>query len=256
MVFIKGGWFKMGSNDGEDDEKPVHRVWVDDFYMDKYEVTNAEYEVTNAEFKRFVDATAYVTTAEKEGSAWNWNGKEWKEIKGSNWMHPSGPGSGIKGKMDYPVVNVSWSDAVAYAEWAGKRLPTESEWEYAARGGLKGKKYPWGNEIMHNDANYWGTGGRDSWEYTAPVGSFPPNGYGLYDMAGNVWEWCLDWYDKKYYSKSPERNPKGPDTGTYRVVRGGGWYGGPRDLRCADRNFDSPEGRYSPLGFRCAKDAR
>jgi formylglycine-generating enzyme required for sulfatase activity len=225
MVQIPEGWFLMGSPEGEgdSDEHPQHKVWVDTFRIDKCEVTNAQYE-------KFMKATGY-------GAPRYWNDDRLN-------------------KPNQPVVGVSWDDAVAYAKWAGKRLPTEAEWEKAARGGLVGKRYPWGDDISHDNANFSGTGGRDRWGYyqTSPVGSFPPNGYGLYDMAGNVWEWVTDWYDKDYYRNSPERNPKGPNTGDRRVLRGGGWFDDTGDLRCADRYLDEPSNTYYLIGFRCAQD--
>jgi sulfatase modifying factor 1 len=204
MVLIPAGDFQMGSNDS-DDEKPVHTVYLDAFYIDIYEVTNAQY-------KKFMDATKY-----KEPNYWN----------DSKFNAPN-----------HPVVGVRWNDAVAYTKWAGKRLPTEAEWEKAARGGLVGKKYPWGDNLTHDDANYSGTGGKDKWVNTSPVGSFAPNGYGLYDMAGNVWEWCADWYDSKYYASSPKSNPKGPSSGERAVLRGGSWYFSfDSYLRVADRSY-------------------
>ncbi len=206
MVFIKGGTFLMGSEES-DDEKPVHTVIVNDFYLDEHEVTVAAYQ-------SFISATRHAPPP------------QWAEQLRNR---------------EHPVVYVSWNDAKAYAKWAGKRLPYEAEWEYAARGGNTGLngtphyKYPWGDELSHERANYDGTEGRDRWERTSPVKSFPATGFGLYDMAGNVWEWCEDWYDANYYTgrPSPDRNPKGPSTGQYRVLRGGSWLNSPRSLRCA-----------------------
>jgi formylglycine-generating enzyme required for sulfatase activity len=218
MVLIPEGEFEMGSDDGRDDEKPI-TVYLDAFYMDKYEVTNALY-------KKFMDATGYKAPR-------YWDDKKFNA-------------------PNHPVVGVNWNDAVAYTKWAEKRLPTEAEWEKAARGGLVGKKYPWGDELSHDYANYSGTGGKDKWEYTSPVGSFDPNGYGLYDMAGNVWEWCDSWYDNKYYDNSPKSNPAGPSSGKYRVLRGGSWYGSVDPLRAADRNADGPPDTSDDVGFRCA----
>ncbi len=211
----KAGWFE--------DETPRHRVYLDAFYIDKYEVTNAQY-------KKFMEATGH-------------NPPEfWDDPK---YNHP-----------EQPVVGVSWDDANAYCKWAGKRLPTEAEWEKSARGGLIGKRFPWGDEPSHDYANYAGTVGNDIWSGPSPVGSFAPNNYGLYDMAGNVFEWCADWYDKNYYSKSPKDNPKGPVSGTTKVVRGGGFGYTANNLRVSDR-FGSyfPNRKYPLVGFRCAKDA-
>jgi sulfatase modifying factor 1 len=222
MVLIPAGEFQMGSNDGDDDEKPVHTVYLDAFYMDVYEVTNALY-------KKFMDATGH-----KAPVYWNDSGYN---------------------APNQPVVGVTWHDAKAYAGWAGKRLPTEAEWEKAARGGLAGKKYPWGDSITHDDANFSGAVGKDGWDVSAPVGSFAPNGYGLYDMAGNVREWCADWYDEDYYSKSPRRNPTGPRSGTYCVLRGGSWYNSYFHLRVASRYREESMGTYYNVGFRCVEDA-
>ena len=223
MVLIPDGVFLMGDtlNEGYTHDLPVHEVYLDAYYIDAYEVTNAQY-------KKFIDATGHPAPA--------------------YWDNP------IFNAPNQPVVGVSWYDAVAYAEWSGKRLPTEAEWEKAARGGLEGMRYPWGNTLAHNDANYDGTGGIDIWTYSAPVGSFPPNGYGLYDMAGNVLEWCLDWYDPDYYSISPRNNPKGPDTGTYRVLRGGSWHSYFEFvLRVTNRLNYRPTNTDSAVGFRCAE---
>ena len=192
MALIPPGSFEMGDhfNEGSGSERPVHTVTLDAFYMDVHEVTVGQ-------FREFANQSGYEY--------------------GGNWDSVArySPGD------EYPMVNVSWNDATAYAKWAGKRLPTEAEWEYAARGGLIGKRYPWGDELSHDDANYSGTGGKDKWGRCSPVGSFEANGYGLYDMAGNVQEWCQDWYGENYYSSSPAKNPPGPGSGSSRVLRGG-----------------------------------
>ena len=220
MVFIPSGSFEMGDHFGEweANERPVHKVILDGFYMDVREVTVGQF-------------TAFLAD-----SGYNWGGS-WNSVAEYS------PGD------EYPMVSVDWNDATAYAKWSGKRLPTEAEWEYAARGGLIGKRYPWGNEIDKTKAHY------DSWNYgngtTKAVGSFEANGYGLNDMAGNVWEWCADWYDKGYYQNSPAQNPPGPGSGASRVLRGGGWYGKTCLLRVADRGSYDPDNRGNLLGFRC-----
>jgi len=219
MVLIPAGEFQMGSND-YDDEKPVHTVYLDAFYMDAYEVTNAQY-------KKFMDATGHRAPE-------YWNDPKYNA-------------------PNQPVGGVSWYDAKAYADWAGERLPTEAEWEKAARGGLVGKKYPWGDTLTHDEANYFGTGGKDMWEYASPVGSFAPNGYGLYDMVGNVWEWCADWYGSAYYAMSPGRNPRGPSSGSSRVLRGGSWSVVGSSRRVATRDSSDPTYTSSAVGFRCAQ---
>ena len=237
MVLIPAGEFEMGDhfNEGSSDERPVHTVYVDAFYMDIYEVTNAQYG-------KLVQATGH---REPEGYGYV-NGNWQSGFK--PWSDPNFSGD------DQPVVCINLEDAKAYVDWAGKRLPTEAEWEKAARGGLSGKRYPWGNEISHDDANYYGTGGKDIWDGPSPVGSFAPNGYGLYDMAGNVYEWCADWYGSDYYSSSPKDNPAGPSSGIGRVLRGGSWsykYG--YSLRCAARYGNYPSLTYYYYGFRCSE---
>ena len=269
MVFIKGGEFMMGG-DGEQanqDELPKHKVVVSSFWMD-------ETEVTNDQFKRFVDDTGYVTTAEKsidwedikkvvppgtpkphdsllapsslvffETKTENLSDftQWWKLKRNANWRQPFGENSSIDGKGNHPVVHISWDDAQAYCEWAGKRLPTEAEFEYASRGGVENTLYSWGNEPVDQGnlkANVWegkfptNNKIKDEYYYTAPVKSFKPNKYGLYDIAGNVWEWCFDWYHYNYYKMLENQvsdNPQGP-TNSFdpmepyspkKVIRGG-----------------------------------
>lgn len=247
MALIPPGEFLMGSGPAEigallkehpitakffASEQPQHVVYLDAFYIDKYEVTNAQYQ-------KFMQATGHPAP------------KYWNEVPalGARSDFPVG-----NANSQHPVVGVSWQDAKAYCEWAGKRLPTEAEWEKAARGGLIGKRYPWGEELSRDMANYGGFGGEDRWQWTAPVGSFPPNGYGLYDMAGNVFEWCADWYDANYYRNSPKRNPQGPEKASVRIARGGSWDNNFLNvyyLRCAHRFYARPSTKNLLIGFRC-----
>jgi len=225
MVLVPAGEFTMGSpkNEGYGNERPQHKVSLDAFHIDKYEVTNAQY-------KEFMDATGH----EAPGY--------WADEKYN--------------QPNQPVVGVTWYDAVAYARWVSKRLPTEAEWEKAARG-TDGRRYPWGSNWNSLKCNF--KSAADGYEYTAPVGSFPTGAspYGAMDMAGNVWEWCADWYDEDHYSEDPEKNPLGPDSGIRRVLRGGCWMDPPRwSLRCAHRDADYPDSRSSVRGFRCARDAK
>ena len=234
VALIPAGEFRMGSNHGGADEKPVHSVYVDAFYIDRYEVTNVQYAKFLNEFGKNTDGAGHKLLKISSPYCQIWKAGEVYR-----------PRSGYE---EHPVVEVSWYGANAYAEFYGKWLPTEAEWEKAARGGLAGKKYPWGDSISHDNANYNGTGRKDKWTNTSPVGSFSPNGYGLYDMSGNVWEWCSDWYSSDYYAQSTRRNPSGPGTGRRRVIRGGSW--SDDVLRCAYRATSDLE--LVNLGFRCA----
>ncbi len=255
MQLIPAGEFEMGDqhlNEGFGNELPIHPVFLDAFYIDETEVTNAMYaKFLNAVGKHVGD-----------------DGTQWLEIGAGDELIElvDGQHRPKAGFADHPVIEVSWYGAAAYAQWSGKRLPTEAEWEKAARGGLAGNRYPWGNAITHDDANYDGTGGGDQWEQTAPVGSFPPNGYGLHDMAGNVWEWCMDEWDHGFYANSPKKNPiaggpvafvdnKFTDVTTRRAVRGGSWAmtkNAPNFLRAAARNSGKPSETKHDVGFRCA----
>jgi formylglycine-generating enzyme len=308
MVLIPGGEFDMGADNDQasQDEYPKHKVRVAPFYMDATEVTNKQFEA-------FVDATGYITTAERKP---NWeelkltlppgtakphdsllvaaslvflatNGPVnlrdynnwWSWKAGANWKQPQGPGSNIEGKGDYPVVHVSWDDAQAYCKWAGKRLPTEAEWEFAARGGLQSNIYPWGNEHVNAGrpkSNSWEgefpyhNQQKDGYFRSAPVRSYSHNGYGLYDIAGNVWEWCSDWYDVDYYkaiANSFSTNPQGP-VKSYdpeephtpkRSLRGGSFLCNDSycsGYRVARRMKSSPDTGLEHTGFRCVRDVK
>ncbi len=286
MVQIPAGCFEMGwerlqnvdwpGGDTVDDEEPVHEVCLDSFYIDKYEVANRQ-------FMEFVDSTGYVTSAEEDGGSWvidttidtpgGW-GYDYSFIESANWRAPQGPGTSIKEKMDHPVIHVSWEDAKAFADWIGKRLPTEAEWEKAARGMLEQKIYSWGvdySEYGQNDdyglyMNWhgdiredvvWAGDALDGYEYsTSHVGSFPANGYGLFDMAGNVFEYVNDWYDNNYYSKSPVNNPSGPENGDEKIIRGGSWSWCECYTRPASRDPVSLRYTNDNTGFRTAMDEK
>ena len=264
MVLIPAGTFQMGSEDEDAaaDEQPVHTVYVDAFYMDIYEVTNAQY-------KAFVDANPPWQKDKffKDGTharfLWDSYMYDNERFHWSTYLYDWDGNNYPSGKADHPVVYVNWYAAVAYAQWVGKRLPTEAEWEYAARGGLAGKKYSRGDTITHTDANYGlDIGG------TSAVGQYAANGYGLYDMAGNVWEWCLDKYEPTFYTDA--HNSRNPISGAVtiqelldnfasvqprisRVLRGGAWYPGASGLRVADRDGSKPSFSNSLVGFRCMR---
>ncbi len=258
MARIEGGDFSMGTGGGFPYEGPAHTVTVASFEMD---VT----EVTVAGFAAFVKASGYRTEAEKFG----WSGVfdlktgEWRRVDGANWRHPDGPKSNAGAHE--PVTQVSWNDAAAYAKWARKRLPPVADCEYAARGGLSAKIFPWGDELRPGGkflANWWqGTfpaknTGQDGHLRRAPAGRFPPNGYGLHGMAGNVWEWCADWFDAGYYSRSPPVSPQGPPAGAERVMRGGSWLCSEshcRGYRVAARGHSTPDSGLNNVGFRCVR---
>ncbi len=258
MLLIPGGTFLMGTNDGMPYEAPAHEVKLESFWMDAHEVTVAE-------FAQFVAATGFKTEAERFGwsGVFDMKNGKWTRIDGANWRAPEGHGS--QTIPNEPVTQVSWNDANEYARWSGKRLPTEAEWEYAARGGLEGKEYSWGDELRPAGkpvANWWqGTfpernTKEDGFLMRASVKSFKPNGYGLYDMAGNVWEWCADWYADDYYSQSPRENPTGVVSGVERVMRGGSFLCAGNfctNYRVAGRSHSTPDTGLNNVGFRCAK---
>lgn len=274
-VAVPGGKFLMGDAFGEgypsDGEGPVHQVELDGFRIDATAVTNsmfaafaeatgyrteAERYGTSAVFHLLLDAPKGDVLGEAAGTPW------WLNVRGADWAHPAGANSHWQDVPDHPAVHVSWNDATAYCAWAGRRLPAEAEWEYAARGGLAGARYAWGDELTpggEHRCNIWqGTfptlnTAEDGYVGTAPVKSFPPNGYGLYEVAGNVWEWCNDWFLPKYYAKSPSRNPQGPTIGNGRVMRGGSYLC--HDSYCnryrvAARNHNTPDSSSGNCGFR------
>lgn len=278
-VVVAGGAFLMGDAFGEgylsDGETPVHEVQVDSFRMDATAVTNKM-------FDNFVQSTGHRTEAEVYGTSAVFHllvkapqsdilggvdsAPWWLDVRGADWAHPAGSSSHWSDVPDHPVVHVSWNDARAYCTWAGRRLPTEAEWEYAARGGLTGKRYGWGNELNPDGeyrCNIWQ--GRfptvnteeDGFLGTAPVKSFAPNGYGLYETAGNVWEWCSDWHLPDYYRTSPKENPAGPVSGSRRVIRGGSYLCHEsycNRYRVAARTSNSPESSSGNCGFRTVAD--
>jgi len=260
MVELPGGAFRMGDDLApEPDVRPAHEVRVGRFRID-------EHEVTNGQFASFVGATGYETTAEQRGWSMVWDeaAGKWQRTKGADWKHPYGPHTRIDGRDRYPVVHVSWYDAVAYCRWANKRLPTEAEWEYAARSGLRDARFPWGNEDASEIGQYRANVRQydrqidaDGYAHLAPVKSYPPSPYGLYDQCGNVAEWCADWYASDYYSASPAGDPPGPADGTERVVRGGSWLS-PEAFRADHhvyaRSKHPPETTTGHLGFRSVRE--
>jgi serine/threonine-protein kinase len=246
MVYVPAGEFEMGSTK-YDDEQPVHTVYLDAYWIDQTEVSFAQ-------FAKFVQASDYRTSAEKDGASYVFDPVkvEWNDTAGVDWQYPQGTGAGdweSLGLVEHPVVHVSWQDAQAYCEWAGAQLPSEAQWEKAARG-TDGRTYPWGNAQPNADLlNFGNNIGK-----TMPVGSYAAGAspYGALDLAGNVWEWVADWYAEGYYATSPARNPKGPSSGEYRVLRGGSWNYDPDLVRTSNRNWNSPtySGNYN--GFRCS----
>jgi formylglycine-generating enzyme required for sulfatase activity len=279
-VLLSGGVFSMGDVFDEgyaaDGETPVHSVRLDAFRIDATAVTNSM-------FASFVKETGYRTEAEQYGSSAVFHllvratGRDivgtaagapwWLNVRGADWAHPFGPDSHWSESPDHPVVQVSHFDALAYCVWAGRRLPTEAEWEYAARGGLEGKRYAWGDELTpggEHHCNIWqgvfpgANTSEDGYLGTSPVKTFPANGYGLYEMAGNVWEWCADWFLPKYYRQSPMDNPQGPTIGAGRVMRGGSYLC--HDSYCnryrvAARTFNTPDSSSGNCGFRTVRNA-
>jgi sulfatase modifying factor 1 len=296
MVWIPGGTFLMGSDRHYPEEAPAHRVRVDGFWIDPHAVTNAQ-------FRGFVEATGHVTLAERPANAADYPGAKpellvpssvlfrkaahridlgdhhawWAYVAGTDWRHPRGPTSSLQGLWNHPVVHVAFEDAAAYAEWAGKALPTEAEWEFAARGGLDGADYAWGDEFSpagRQMANTWQGEFpwqnllEDGYEWTAPVGSFPPNGYGLHEMAGNVWEWTSDWYqdyDRVERACCTLENPRGGDPARShdprssvpiprRVIKGGSFLCAPnycQRYRPAARMAQAIDTSTCHVGFRC-----
>jgi formylglycine-generating enzyme len=274
-VPIAGGEFSMGAavpGYSDDGEGPVHRVRLSPFRIEPYAVTNAR-------FAAFVEGAGYVTDAERYGWSFVFGGllpdhfqptrgvaqaPWWRQVYGADWRHPEGPHADAAQRADHPVVHVSWNDAVAFCAWSGERLPTEAEWEYAARGGLPGERFPWGAELEPSGEHRMNVfQGRfplenscaDGHAATAPADAFPPNGYGLYNMTGNVWEWCADWFDPGYYETSPPADPPGPRDGMHRVMRGGSYLCHAsycNRYRVDARSANEPDSSAGNVGFRVA----
>jgi len=257
MVLVPEGSFYMGS-EGEnfpEDEKPRHEVYIRAFYMDRYEVTNRS-------FAEFLNKVIPDGGGEEKRKEWVVIRNDLETPPRANWFPTEiefrdGKYIPLHGYEDYPVLTVSWYAANEYCRWAGERLPTEAEWEKAGRGGLKYRDFPWGNQIPTLESGVvFGRAWNDN-TMPAPVnrvGNYPPNGYGLYDMAGSVQEWCADWYMPDYYKSSPYRNPTGPVKGTLKVMRGGSWLSVPGGLRVGARYAVKPSAQYNTNGFRCVKD--
>jgi sulfatase modifying factor 1 len=280
MILLEGGDFLMGTDAREgfpaDGEGPVRRVTLDSFYIDPRPVTNEA-------FAKFIEATHYRTESEQFGWSFVFEGdlspeqresqtvhgaEWWRRIEGAVWNHSEGPASDILNRPTHPVVQVSWNDASAYAAWAGKRLPTEAEWEYAARGGLEQKLYPWGDDLTPNGqhlSNVWQGAfpthntAEDGFASTSPVDAFPPNAFGLYSMTGNTWEWCADWFDAEYHLHATRTNPIGPPTGTARMLKGGSYLCHKsycNRYRVAARSSNTPDSATTNISFRCVRDIR
>ena len=279
MVRLEAGAFLMGTSSSvgfpADGEGPVREVRIDPFLIDRHAVTNGR-------FADFVAASGYITEAERYG--WSYvfhlflrpevavrskrppHARWWCAVDGASWRQPEGTGSNIGDRTDHPVVHVSWNDAVAYCSWAGKRLPSEAEWELAARGGLVQRLYPWGDALTpegEHRCNIWQ--GRfpaentaaDGYPGTAPVDAFPPNGFGLHNIVGNTWEWCADWFSPTFHIQGPRENPAGPPTGEARVMRGGSYLCHAsycNRYRVAARSSNTPDSSTGNVGFRCAAD--
>jgi len=251
MVWVEGGSFMMGSNDGEEDEKPVHEVTLKGFYMGKYEVTRGQ-------FRKFIEATNYQTEAEKDGGAWIWSSEEKKWVKkdGLNWKKDAKGIDCYKTKENHPVIFVSYNDAIAYINWLKStsnkkyRLPTEAEWEYAAKGGNKNSLYKYAGSDNIDEVAWYGNANDE----THPIGTKKANALSIFDMTGNVNEWCSDWYDKNHYQYSIKSNPEGGLSGDYRVLRGGSFVNHWLDCRPANRNYYKPFISYYFIGFRLAQD--
>jgi sulfatase modifying factor 1 len=278
LVRLEGGVFTMGSEDRwaypEDGEGPVKEVEVSAFSI-------GAYAVSSADFSRFVAETGFVTDAERFGWSFVFAGlladdfpategvlhaPWWRKVEGADWRHPEGPGSSIVERIDHPAVHVSWHDADAYCAWAGARLPTEVEWEFAARGGLERKVFPWGDELEQggeHKMNVWQgefpvrNTSADGFVGTAPVSAFAPNGYRLYNMTGNVWEWTADWLHLTFRQRDRRRDPAGPRQGTSRVQKGGSYlchHSYCTRYRVAARQGSTPDSSTGNVGFRCARD--
>ncbi len=278
MIRLNGGRFLMGSEDADsipaDGEGPIRPVTIDPFYLDTYPVTNAQ-------FAEFIWATKYKTEAEVFGWSFVFIGhlrergtelqhpeglRWWRKVEGADWCHPEGPDSSVEQRGNYPVVQVSWNDAVAYCGWSGKRLPTEAEWEFAARGGLEGKRFPWGDELTPGGVHLCNVfqgefpdhdTAEDGYSAPAPVDAYPPNGYGLHTITGNAWEWCADWFSPDHHLYATRLNPVGPERGTTRAMRGGSYLCHAsycNRYRVAARTSNTPDSATTNLGFRCARD--